>query len=300
VILEDNDEYQTQRDCLGRTLKLIKATATIPLPLDFPVKTMDDWLRLKPMYTFVPDRIDWCGVERARSAQCNGTLIVAPILGAFDTPRELMGEEVACLSYYDDPELMHDILATIADTAMQVWARVSEKLVIDQVSVHEDLAGTSGPLIGPSQVEEYFKPYFRPLWDMLSSRGASIFQMDTDGNVTPVIDALIECGINSLYPMEPAAGMDIVEVRKKYGTRLAMLGGIDKHVLRRGKEEIRRELEYKLQPTMREGGTVFGLDHRIPNGTPLENYRYYAMLGREILGLPPIHASRTGWRRMSF
>ena len=300
IILEDNDEYQTQRDCLGRTLKLFKATATIPLPLDFPVRTMDDWLRLKPMYTFVSDRIDWSGVERARAAQCDGTLIVAPIPGAFNTPRELMGEEVACLSYYEDPELMHDILATIADTAMQVWARVSEKLVIDQVSVHEDLAGKSGPLIGPSQVEEYFIPYFRPLWDMLSSRGASIFQMDTDGNVTPVIDALLECGINSLYPMEPAAGMDIVEVRKKYGARLAMLGGIDKHVLRRTKEEIRHELEYKLQPMMREGGMVFGIDHRIPNGTPLDNYRYYVSTGREILGLPPRESGKTGWRRMGF
>ncbi len=42
-----------------------------------------------------------------------------------------------------------------------------------------------------------------------------------------------------------------------------MLGGIDKHVLRRSKEEIRRELEYKLQPLMQQGGMVFGLDHRI-------------------------------------
>jgi uroporphyrinogen-III decarboxylase len=211
-----------------------------------------------------------------------------------------MGEEVACLSYYDDPELMNDVIGTLADTSMKVWGRVSEKLVIDQISVHEDLAGKSGPLVGPSQVDEFFKPYFRPLWDMLSSRGARIFQMDTDGNVNPIIDALLDCGINSLFPMEPAAGMDIVEVRKKYGRRLSMLGGIDKHVLRRGREEIRRELEYKLQPMMREGGTVFSLDHRIPNGTPLENYRYYASTGREILGLPPIERGKTGWRRMAF
>jgi hypothetical protein len=25
---------------------------------------------------------------------------------------------------------------------------------------------------------------------------------------------------------------------------------------------------------MRQGGTAFGLAHRIPNGTPLDNYRY--------------------------
>jgi hypothetical protein len=49
---------------------------------------------------------------------------------------------------------------------------------------------------------------------------------------------------------------------------------------------------------MREGGTVFGIDHRIPNGTPLDNYRYYVSTGREILGLPPREPGKTGWRRM--
>jgi uroporphyrinogen-III decarboxylase len=100
--------------------------------------------------------------------------------------------------------------------------------------------------------------------------------------------------------MEPAAGMDVVEVRRRCGRRLAMLGGIDKHVLRQDKPAIRRELEYKMQPLMREGGMVFGLDHRIPNGTPLENYRYYVDTGREILGLPPRRPERKGWRRMAF
>lgn len=51
---------------------------------------------------------------------------------------------------------------------------------------------------------------------------------------------------------------------------------------------------------MQKGGTVFGLDHRIPNGTPLENYRYYVETGREILNLPPLDPSKTGWQRMAF
>jgi hypothetical protein len=46
------------------------------------------------------------------------------------------------------------------------------------------------------------------------------------------------------------------------------------------------------------GGTVFGLDHRIPNGVLLDNYRYYVNLGREMLGKPPISAK--GWERMAF
>ena len=53
-----------------------------------------------------------------------------------------------------------------------------------------------------------------------------------------------------------------------------------------------------MQPCMRQGGVVFGLDHRIPNGTPLEHYRYYVHAARELLGLEP--NPPPGWARMAF
>jgi len=299
VLLEDNAERRVERDCLGREMLLLKKTATIPLPMNFPVQTMDDWLRVKPFFTFTPDRIKWDEVEAARKARAEGKLICAHIPGAFDIPRELMGEEVACLAYYEQPELMADILATLTDTCMRVLEPISAKLEIDQLMVHEDFAGKSGPLIGPKHIREYFQPYYRKVWDMLASRGARIFEQDTDGNINPVIPALLDSGLTSIYPMEPAAGMDIVDLRKTYGPRLAMRGGIDKHVIRQDRAAIRRELEYKLDPSLRAGGCVFSLDHRIPNGTPIENYRYYVALGREMLGLEPLDPKRTGWSRMA-
>ena len=115
-----------------------------------------------------------------------------------------------------------------------------------------------------------------------------------------VIDSFLDCGLNIMYPAEPAAGMDMVELRKKYGKRLAFKGGLDKHILRASKEEIRKELEYKMQPIMREGGVVFGLDHLIPNGTPLENFSYYVDTAREILGLPPRDKNNKTHCRMAF
>ncbi len=300
VTIYEDAETLVQRDALGRTLELCKATATVPLPLDFPVKTADDWLRFKPLFEFSEERIDWRAVETARERQREGVLVVGRIPGGWDIARELMGEEVAATAYYEQPELMHDILNTIGSTAVRVFERVTETLTIDQLFVHEDLAGKSGPLVGPKQVREFIKPYYRRVWNLLSNRGTRLFNLDSDGNLTAVIEPFLECGVNAMHPMEPAAGMDIVAVRKQYGSRLALLGGIDKHVLRRSKEEIRRELEYKMQPLMQQGGTVFGLDHRIPNGTPLENYRYYVTLGRELLGLPPLDGRGKGWGRMGF
>lgn len=300
VVLEETDRHRIVRDGLGRTMKLIKGFATIALPLDWPVRTMDDWLKLKPLFQWSPARVDHAAIEAARAARERGAMVLAGILGGFDLPRELMGEEVACLAYYDQPELMHDILDTVRDTSTRVLDAVSRLVPIDQLSVHEDLAGKSGPLVGPEQIRDFIRPYFRAVWEILSERGTRVFQLDSDGNMNPVIQAFLDCGVTCIFPMEPAAGMDVVKVRGRYGSGLSMLGGVDKHVLRQGKAAIRKELEYKLQPCMRKGGMIFGLDHRIPNGTPLESYRYYVDLGREILGLEPRGAGRRGWRRMAF
>jgi uroporphyrinogen-III decarboxylase len=300
VVIEENEHYRIERDYLGRTVQLCKGTATIPLPLDFPVKEMADWLQLKPLYAFCEQRIDLAAIARAAAAQADGAVVRCEIPGGWDTVRELMGEETACLAYYTQPELMHDVLATLRDTSVRVLERITERITIDQLFVHEDMAGKSGPLIGPTQVTQFIAPYYRSCWDVVSSRGTRLFNQDSDGDMMPVIDAFLDCGVNVVHPVEPAAGMDSVRLRQQYGGRLALLGGIDKHVLRRSQDEIGRELEYKMQPSMQSGGTVFGLDHRIPNGTPLENYRYYVRRGREILGLPPLDGTRKGWGRMAF
>jgi uroporphyrinogen-III decarboxylase len=300
-ILEETVEHLIEQDELGRKMKICKGYSTQPLPMDFPVKDMESWLSVKRFYEFSEARIDWASVENARKLKEKGYLVVGYIPGGFDTVRELMGEVNGCLAYYLQPELLKDILKTLSDTSIKVYERISEKLVIDQLSVHEDMAGKNGPMIGPDEVNEYIKPYFSAVWDLVSSQGTKLFDMDSDGDMGPILDVLLECGLNAMHPFEPAAGMDIVKIRQKYGNRLAIRGGINKFVLTQGKEEIRKELEYKMQPFMLEqGGIVFGLDHRIVNGTHIENYRYYVNLGREILNLPPLDFKRKGWARMAF
>jgi hypothetical protein len=275
VILQETDEYILARDPLGRRTKLLKGFASLPLPLDYPVKTFADWLAIKHHYQFSEERFLPGWEAQARQHLETGRVVTVSIPGGFDEPRELMGDAALCEAYYTQPELVRDMLETITETAYQVLERVSARVTVDQLFVHEDMAGKSGPLIGPRQVEGFIRPYYRPVWDMLRAGGARLFSMDSDGDMTPLLPSLLEAGINTLYPIEPAAGMDMVKVRQAYGQQLAMLGGIDKHVLRRSQAEITAELEYKIPPMVRSGGCVLGLDHRIPNGTPLEHYRFY-------------------------
>ena len=281
--LEETDAHRIWRDKLGRTMKLLKGYATLALPLDFPVKTMDDWLKIKPWFEFSERRIGDNLEAKARELLQNDCVLVAGIPGGFSLPRELMGDEAVCVAYHEQPELMHDILRTLGDTAFRVLERASRSVTIDILGVHEDMAGRSGPLAGPGQVREFIAPYYRRIWDLLRERGARLFDQDSDGNMNAVIGEFLEAGVNCMHPIEPAAGMDVVKIREKYGRKLAMYGGIDKHVLRQSKSAIERELEYKLPPMIRTGGCVIALDHRIPNGTPLEHYRFYISKVWEIM-----------------
>jgi hypothetical protein len=278
--IEETDEHRIFRDTMGRLMKLPKATATLAHPLEYPVAGMDDWLAIKPHFQLGEGATgdgrfgeDW--LARAHRAQSDGKVLRLAIPGGFDTPRLLMGEEAACLAYYTEPELMRDILATIGETVAAVIDRVTREVTPDVLFIHEDMAGKSGPLAGPAQVREFIAPYYRRAWDIASSRGVKLFDQDSDGDMRPVIDAFLDAGVNCMHPFEPAAGMDMVATRGKYGRRLAIYGGIDKHVLRQDLAAIDAELAYKIPPMVASGGCVLALDHRIPNGTPLANYRYY-------------------------
>ncbi len=282
-ILEETEEYVIARDCYGRRVKLIKAAATLALPLEYPVRDFDDWREIKPHYEFSEARFGANWEQVAREHLQAGRVLTVSIPGGFDEPRQLMGEEGLCIAYYEQPDLIHDILDTIGETACRVLDRVSAAVQIDMLAVHEDMAGKSGSLAGPKQITEFIKPYYRRVWDTLQDRGARLFLQDSDGNMNGVIDAFLDAGLNFMHPMEPAAGMDIVKVREQYGARLAIEGGLDKHVLREGEDAIVAELEYKIPPLVATGGCVLGLDHRIPNGTSLEAYRFYHEKAWEIL-----------------
>ena len=283
VLLEETDDFAVGLDHYGRRVKLSKRAATLPLPLDYPVRTMDDWLRVRHHYEFSQGRLagDW--EQAAREHREAGCVVCVGIPGGFDEPRQLMGEEALCIAYYEQPELVHDILGTIRDTALRVLDVVSRTVPVDMLMLHEDMAGKSGPLAGPRQVREFIAPYYRAVWEMLQDRGARLFGQDSDGDITPVIPAFLDAGVNFMYPMEPAAGVDIVKLREEYGTRLAFMGGIDKFALRGGRERIVAELEYKIPPMVATGGCVLGLDHRIPNGVPLESYRFYIAKAWQIM-----------------
>jgi uroporphyrinogen decarboxylase len=84
----------------------------------------------------------------------------------------------------------------------------------------------------------------------------------------------LDAGLNFLYPFEVQAGMDVLEVRRRYGRELRIWGGVDKRALARGPAAIDAELE-RVRPLMAEGGYIPHTDHTCPPDISFADFCYY-------------------------
>ena len=125
-------------------------------------------------------------------------------------------------------------------------------------------------------------PGYRKITDLLHSAGIDVIMLDSDGNVEELIPLWLECGINFIYPMEVAAGMDVVQLRKKFGKDLIIGGGMDKRILASNKDAI-FEMVMSKKSVMLEGGYFPGVDHAIPPDISWENFTYYRQLVNSIV-----------------
>jgi hypothetical protein len=100
--------------------------------------------------------------------------------------------------------------------------------------------------------------------------------IDSDGNIQPILDLIVESGITGHWPLEVNAGMDVRTSRKLYGKELFLSDNLDKRDIEKGGEAMRREIDSKL-PLMKEtGGYLAGLDHDVPVSFTLDRFREYA------------------------
>ena len=137
------------------------------------------------------------------------------------------------------------------------------------------MAYKNAPLISPKMFKEFMSPYYARIQKITKKHSVDLHLMDSDGNIRELIPLWLELGVNIMTPMEVAAGMDVVALRKEFGRELRMTGGFDKRIMASSdKKDIKKELE-RLRPLIEDGGYIPGLDHAAPPDIPLENVRYY-------------------------
>ena len=163
--------------------------------------------------------------------------------------------------------------------------RVVKDMRLDFVYFWEDMAFKTGPLISPEMFRKYMLPRYKRVTDLLRSNGVDIIVVDSDGNIDELIPLWLEGGVNGFWPLECAAGMDAVALRKKYGQDILLFGNIDKRELMKNKEAVRRQVMSKVPFLLEQGGYFPSVDHQVPPDVPFENFVYLINSMREVAGL---------------
>ena len=289
VVLED-DQYVTKRTDHGVLMRVPKSPDAMSMPehLKYPVKSREDWEELKKRFRAGDaDRFPGDWEERCERWKQEGPVLIfqgprSPSLFGF--VRELMGAERTLTAFIDEPELVHDMMEFNTEFILGLLPRVLDEAPITSIFFWEDMCYRAGPLISPAMFRTFMLPRYQRITDLARSCGVDVIFVDSDGDVSQLIPLWIEAGINGVYPMEVAAGMDVLALRREYGQDLLMTGGIDKRVLARGHEAIDAELEAKI-PLAAEGGYIPHIDHAIPHDVPYENFVYYWERKKKLLGV---------------
>jgi uroporphyrinogen decarboxylase len=152
----------------------------------------------------------------------------------------------------------------------------------DGLWVWDDLGFKHRPFMSPAMYREILFPAHKRLFDFARGRKLPVI-LHCDGFVEPLVPHLIEAGIDCLQPLEVKAGMDLLRLKRRYGERLALIGGMDARALvANDLTLVKRELEGKLAAAMAGGGYVLQVDHSVPNQVRYETYKYFVQTGLQI------------------
>lgn len=155
------------------------------------------------------------------------------------------------------------------------------ELKIDYLGFGEDIAYKTSTLISPEMFKRFLFPRYKKVVDFARKYGCDITLYDSDGNINPFMELYFEAGITGFLPCEVAADMDPVKLREAYGKKIRMIGGIDKRILSRSKEEIKEEVTKKI-PVIKKGGYIPKIDHSVSADISWDNFSYYVTLLQEI------------------
>jgi len=286
-LLADEGETVVKREWRGITLRTRKDGGSMPEFLDYPVKSPEDWERLKKE-RYSLDRIDervaedWDSFRGRLAESGEATQVGAFPWGVFGTVRDLLGAEEALVSFIAEPEMVKDMMSHLTSLWLALWERAAKEVKIDHIHIWEDMAGRQGSLISPAMAEEFMMPCYDRIADFGRAHGVRLLSVDTDGDCSELVPLMTRHGVNMVFPFEVQAGCEILEYRSAY-PKLGIMCGLDKRVLAGSIADVDRELE-KTARMIERGRYVPGFDHLIPPDAKWSNFKYAALKIKELCG----------------
>lgn len=193
------------------------------------------------------------------------------------------GDNMVEFSYkmVDAPQELKSNAARRVEETLRNAQELKKHGGLDGFGMCSDYCLNDGPFLSPDQFGEFVHPYLKQLIAEYRSMGFYTIK-HTDGDIMPIIDQLVDCSPHALHSIDPQAGVDIGEVKEKYGDKVCLIGNVNCGLLQTGTEEEAVEsARYALKKGMPGGGYIFSTSNCIYTGLPLARYELILNVWRE-------------------
>jgi len=278
-VLEESGGCITRVDSWGRTVRRRK-DAYFDEVLDVPIPEGVDPDAVQFDPPDLPERF-----ERGRSETVTPSdlardkarfCVFGKTGGPFLRTSFVRGEAQFLMDIAGDQPLARALVEKMADHLIGVARAEIERWGLHETGVwiYDDMAMNQGPMFSPASFEEVLLPAYHRMIREYKAAGARYVVLHSDGNILPILDMLVDAGIDGINPLERRAGMDPAKIRARH-PRLVLTGGMcnTDTLLNGPAERIAREAR-ELIEMGREGGVVIGT-HSISPEIPIGNFEVY-------------------------
>ena len=179
-----------------------------------------------------------------------------------------------------------DGLKADAQRMLENSVRFAEKLakrpgLLDGFTLCSDYCFNVNPFFSPAQFGEFVAPYLEGIIKAYHDMGFYTIK-HTDGNIMPILDQMVQCGPDALHSLDPQGGVDLAEVKRLYGDKVALCGNVNCGLLQTGtEEEVIADVRRSLRDGMKGWGYIFCTSNCAYTGLPLERYELMNRIWRE-------------------
>ncbi len=275
-LVREDDGMRIYRSEWG---ELRAATAEmITIPVEYPLKTHADWETYRVPDPDRPGRFDdlTALVQRFKGTRAVG----CHLHDSFNYPAYLFGMSELFMNLVVEPDWVKEVVAACSAHCVRM-VELAVRAGADFVMLGDDVGGKSGPMMSPAHYEEFFLPGFAAVVDKAHEMGAYVLK-HTDGNVYKLLDMFADAGIDAFHPSDPSSGMDIVEVKRRYGDRFLVCGGIDvdEPLSHWPVADLVSEVRRRIRELAPGGGWMIASSNSIHSSVRPENYQAMVMATR--------------------
>ena len=184
----------------------------------------------------------------------------------------LMGYESLCYAVVDQPDLVDAILQRAGEFYVDFTRTLVDFSRVVVVWGSDDLGFRTGTMMSPQFLRTKILPWHKRCAEAAHAKGKP-YLLHSCGNLDEIMgDLIAEVGVDAKHSFEDAI-LPVTEAKRRYGGRLALLGGIDMDFLCRSEEAaVRERVRDTLKACAPGGGYCLGTGNTVANYLPLDNY----------------------------